>query len=321
MPRFADRSPIAIVRRPAVVLAIALAGCATLMFLPERWRSPVKGFAADCLRPGQQVVRQARAAGSRGATLVRSYFQAGSDTARLASELARITEENRRLAAEVAALRVRAASATTEPSGGGLLRARLLEARVLGRQALAWLGRAEMLDVGRTAGAETGTLVLDCGQDRNLKSGQLVVGEDCVWGRIAEAGRYTSLVHGPLDVAYRDVVQIVGQKAAARGLRRGPQGLLEGIGGPQAKISRVQVTEPIEVGDLVYTASESGLLVRPALYGRVVRLERPVGSACWEIWMEPAVGSRMPDRLLVVTAELNPARLAAPPARPQEAKR
>lgn len=149
----------------------------------------------------------------------------------------------------------------------------------------------------------------------------LVLGEDCVWGRIAEVGRCTSLARSVVDKGYRDLVQIVGQKAAARGVRRGPQGVLEGTGTGRAKIGRVEVTAPVEVGDLVYTAAEVGLLARPALVGQLVRVERPVGSGYWEIWMEPAVGPRAPERLSVLTAEVNTARVAATPGHTVEEKK
>lgn len=315
------------IRQPAVVLAIALIGSAALVCLPERYRTWIKGHTADTLRPAQVAMLGVRRETARWAAVARRQFRTASEAARLESEITRLTEENRQLAARLAALQLE--SNAPAAASGSLLKARTVEARVLGRQALAWLGRAQLLDVGRTAGAENGALVLtsphalivDGGADRSLKPGQLALGENCVWGRIAEVGRYTSLVRGLLDPGYRDLVQIVGQKAAARGLRRGPQGVLEGTGAPQAKISRVEVAEPVEVGDLVYTAAELGLLARPALYGQVVRVQRPVGSAFWEIWMEPAGGARVPDRLSVLTADLRPSRLATSAAEGEHEKK
>jgi cell shape-determining protein MreC len=305
-------------RRPASVLAIALAVCALLALLPERWRAPLKGRVADSLRPGQEAVCWTRGVGRVLTQRVAAYCQSADAAARQQAEIARLNAENRRLAEEVATLR-RAAQETT--AGAGLLRPRAVEARVLGCQALAWLGRARLLDIGRTAGVESDALVLDCGQDLQLRPGQLVLGEDCVWGRITEVGRCTSLARSVTDVGYRDLVQVVGQTAAARGVRRGPQGVLEGTGSRWAKIGRVEVTEPVEVGDLVYTAAEVGLLARPALVGRLVRVERPVGSGYWELWMEPAVGPRAPERLSVLTAEVNPARVAGVPDHREQEKR
>lgn len=305
-------------RRPLGVLAVALMICAGLAALPERWRTPLKGRAADSLRPAQEAAHWLRGAGRSAGRQITAHLHGSREAGRLGAEIARLTEENRRLAQQIATLRL----ATQNPAGGtALLRARAVEARVLGRQTLAWLGRAQLLDVGRTTGVEQDALVLDCGQDLQVQSGQLVLGEDCVWGRIAEVGRCTSLARSVVDKGYRDLVQIVGQKAAARGVRRGPQGVLEGTGTGRAKIGRVEVTAPVEVGDLVYTAAEVGLLARPARVGQLVRVERPVGSGYWEIWMEPAVSPSAPERLSVLTAEVNTARVAATPGHAVEEKK
>lgn len=309
------------IRRPAGGLAIALGVCVALFVLPERWRAPVKGQAADGLRPAQEAAQWVRRQGRLLTQQVGRHLHIAGEAAQLEAEIAQLTEENRRLVAQVASLRLAADEAAAAAHGARLLTPRAVEARVLGRQALAWLGRAQLLDVGRSAGVENDALVLDCGQDCQVRPGQLVLGENCVWGRIAEVGRCTSVARSVVDTGYRDLVRIVGQKVAARGVRRGPQGVLEGTGTSRAKISRVEVTEPVEVGDLVYTAAEVGLLARPVLVGQVVHVARPVGSGCWEIWMEPAVGSRAPDRLSVLTAEMNAARIATLPGGPGQEKK
>jgi hypothetical protein len=52
------------------------------------------------------------------------------------------------------------------------------------------------------------------------------------------------------------------------------------------------------------------VLPEPLLCGRVARVERPVGAAHWEIWMQPAMAADEPTRVSVLTIELSPARLA-----------
>jgi len=297
---------------------MAVACCAALAMLPERYRAPLKGRVADTLCPAQQAVQAARSMGRNLAARVAAQCQSGQAAAQLQAEIGRLKTENQRLVTQIAECQ-RAAQATA--AGATLLRPRTIEARVLGRQALAWLGRAQLLDVGRSAGVENDALVLDVGQDLRLRPGQLLLGDDCVWGRIAEVGRCTSLARSLTDAGYRDLVQIVGQRAAARGVRRGPQGVLEGTGARLARVSRVEVTEPVEIGDLVYTAAEVGLLAQPALVGRVVRAERPVGSGYWELWVEPAVGHHPPERLSVLSAEVNAARTAALPDRHEQEKK
>jgi cell shape-determining protein MreC len=292
------------------VLFLAVAGCLVLMFLPARWIAPVKARALDSLRPAQALVLAARREARDRSARLAGHFQSAGESARRDAELIRLRDENRQLAGQLARLRLAAEGPSDASAAPRLVKASPVEARVLGRQALSFLGRAELLDVGRSSGAEADGLVLDCGRDRSVQAGQIVIGEACVWGRIAEVGRSTSLVRRLVDAGYRDLVQVVGQRAATRGVRRGPQGVLEGIGGELARISRVDVTEPIEAGDMVYTAAETGVLPHPVLYGQVARVERPVGSACWEIWMKPAAGRQAPERLSVLSLELNPLRTA-----------
>jgi hypothetical protein len=75
-----------------------------------------------------------------------------------------------------------------------------------------------------------------------------------------------------------------------------------------ARVRRVDVTEPVAVGDAVYAASDQGVLPQPLLYGFVVRVQRPVGAAHWEIWMKPALDGE-PESVVVLRAQINPARI------------
>lgn len=325
--QLAPESLIERCRRPAVVLAIAVAGCLALMLLPERWMAAIKHPPRDALRPAQEVVRAACARIGCWTGQATSRLHGSAEAARLAAEVARLSEENRRLVAEVSRLRLGASQQADPACAPPLVAPRPVEARVLGRQALGFLGRAELLDVGQSSGAASGDLVvaaplvLDCGRDQRIEPGQAVLVEDRVWGRIAEVGRHTSLVRRLVDAGYRDLVQIVGQRAAARGVRRGPHGVLEGTGGALARISRVEITEPVEVGDLVYTAAELGVLPQPVLCGTVVRVERSVGSACWDIWMAPPADRQPPERLAVLTFQLNALRTASASTKAEEAPR
>ena len=122
-----------------------------------------------------------------------------------------------------------------------------------------------------------------------------------MWGKIVELGSHASVVRGVTEPGYRDLVGL--------GDSAGTEGMLEGTGQPLVRIRLVAVTEPVSVGDRVYTATGKGVLPVPLLYGRIVRLQRPVGAAYWEIWMQPAVAEE-PERVAVLRVELNPLRVA-----------
>lgn len=294
---------------PAALLALGLALAVGLLLLPNHWSSAVKGQAAVILRPGQLCVLWLRENGDRVADRVKSHFDTAAKLAQAERNQQDLARENRRLAAELAIARPRVSSPSEiEQSQQRLLAARCVEARVLGEQARAFLGRHRLLDVGWKSGIQPGTLVIDAppglidqGGGRGLQHGQLVLSQGQIWGKIVDVSRSTSTVRTVTEPGYRDLVQLGS---------RGPQGILEGNGQPFARISLIEVTEPIAVGDPVYAASAKGILPEPLLYGRVVRVERPVGAAHWEIWMEPAVDPQRPDKVAVLRIEFNPTRVA-----------
>lgn len=306
---FEQNKLIAKLTSPAGTLGIGLLLAIVLALLPGRWTGSLRGLVATMLRPGQEAALGLRRQGHRAITRIRSHLQTAARLVETESRLERLEQQNRRLAAELAAAGSQPAGLAggTEDQARCLLRARGVPARVLGRQARTFLGRHPMLDVGSDAGIEPDALVVDApalidqGRDADIRAGQLVLDGRCVWGKIVQLGRRTSTVCAVTEPGYRDVVRL--------GDASGPQGILEGTGRPLARIRLVGVTEPVSVGDPVCTAAYQGVLADPLLYGHVVRLERPVGAAYWEIWMQPAVADE-PDRVAVLRVELNPLRVA-----------
>ena len=304
---------------PAKAMVIALAAALILAAIPLRWTEPFKSEIARVLQPGQITAHELRARTGGWLNGARSHFASSSRLAEAENELAELRRQNRQLTGELAAIRMQIASqsqTTPAESAGRLLRIASVDAHVLGRQAMAFLGRQRLLDVGTRSGVHVDALVaaaplpavIDRGQDSQLASGRLVLSGCRVWGRVAEVGRMTSIVRTVTDAGYRDLVRLASPGSTSR---RGPEGMLEGVGEPLARIRRVAVTEPVAVGDLVYAAAEQGQFSEPPLYGRIVRVERPVGAAHWELWMESALVGETPDRVAVLCSELNPVRTAA----------
>jgi len=150
-------------------------------------------------------------------------------------------------------------------------------------------------------------VVLDAGHDMSLEPGGLVLAGRRVWGRVAAVGPYTSVVQRITEAGYRDTVQI--GRVEDRRLRLGPRGLLVGMGGALARIELVDASQPLAIGDEVYTADD-GVLRTPLTYGRIARLERAAGEPYWQIWMEPAMKGEEPHDVAVLRMELNPSRVA-----------
>ena len=286
-----------------------------IWFLPANNVAVVKGCLGAALRPAQVGLLTVR---QRVATIV-SQVEAHTDAvqrlAKAEADRRRLEEQNRRLAAKLALLESRTVERERRERDDRLLLTGCVPARVLGRQARDFLVEARILDVGSHAGVRGEALVvggpkslLDQGANRRLESDELVLAEDRVWGKIVEVGPQTSTVRTPCEPGFRDLVRLGAPPTSGRPPRLGPQGLLEGTGEPLARVRRVEVTEPVAVGDAVYTASGQGCLPQPLLYGFVVRVERPVGTAHWEIWMKPAFDAE-PEDVVVLRPQINPARV------------
>jgi len=300
---------------PHAALAVGLVLAVGLTVVPLRWSDVIKGHVAAVLRPGQVAVLSLREHGGWIVGRVKSHFGTTAQLAEAERERKRLAEENRRLAAELAAERSRRSgpveNVDDDSPGRQLLSAQCVEARVLGQLARAYLDRRHLLDVGSEAGIQPHAPVveippemIDQGGDAGLRTGQLVLAGGRVWGKVVQVGRHTSVVCAVTEPGYRDLVRLG---------NAGPQGILEGTGEPLPRIRLVEVTEPAAVGDPVYCTAGKGILREPLLCGSIVRVERPVGAAHWEIWMRPAVDPNGTDRVAVLRIDVNPLRMAGEP--------
>jgi cell shape-determining protein MreC len=294
--------------------------CAALLLflLPPRLIAPLKTLQRELQRPGQAVAIACRRWTIDAAA---RFAAARADADELASrrgEVQQLRRRNERLQSALALAIARDHRSEIDgrlPHSYPLVDAEPLRARVLGRQARAHLARAEVIAAGRGSGVTAGALVLDeplatldQGSDAGVASRQLAIVGGCVWGRVTEVGRWTSVVQRANQPGYRDLVQL-GQHVGGR-LLLGPRGVLEGAGEPLCRVRRVETTAAVSVGDLVVVAGEQGLAETPLVYGHVVRVEQAAGGAHWDIWMSPSARRDVPDELTVVRTRLNPTRLA-----------
>lgn len=299
-------------RRPQPAPRVLVGGlivAAVLMLLPARLSDAIKDLTLRLLQPAQSGMRAIREQCQGGYRRIAAIAQSAGQMAELQQQLQALQQQNQQLSDALAAAGAQDAIARADGQPP-LLHVDTIEARVLGQTALGYLSRHHLLDVGEAKGVSPEALVavgstqrvLDRGRDGGVSEGRLALRGSAVWGRVVQAGAHVSIVRAVTDPAYRDVVRLGGAKEAPRG----PQGMLEGIGGPLAKIEEIDVTQPVAVGDLVFADAERGLVTEPLLYGRVVRVERPAGASHWQIWMQPAAASDPPDRVLVLRVEIHP---------------
>lgn len=321
---------------PAILLGATVVAASVLAFLPASKTEPLRTAWRESLRPGQQIltnsaawVREARdkIRGAGAGDNPQQVAELADAVRRLELEL--LVERSRGQAhhpstfandAVVPNAEVAQASYETPAQGSPLLTAQAIPARVLGSQAKAFLVARDMLDVGKSQAAQRGSLVVDAdlsldattvvdqGHTAGVNPNRLVLAGRRVWGRVADVGANTSTVQRVNDAGYRDLVQLASPYEGR--LHFSARGMLVGSGGRLCKIELVETTQPVIVGDLVFTADD-GVLDSPLLYGRVAKLQRQPGAAHWEIWMEPAIAAAAPpSRVSVLRMELNPARIA-----------
>ena len=103
-----------------------------------------------------------------------------------------------------------------------------------------------------------------------------------------------------------------GSRAGRRdhpGLATGARGVLCGTGEDLCRLKWIASTEPVNVGDEVYTDAQASSLPQPMYYGKVVRAE--AGLTHWEIWVEPATTGHDVQTVQVLRRRLNPLRVVA----------
>ncbi|HEY2761559.1 MAG TPA: rod shape-determining protein MreC [Pirellulales bacterium] len=310
----------------SAIFAAGLVGALAISFLPGSITQQLRNSWREALRPGLQAL--ATTAGWASDRWYDFRSIGNTTTRQSAEEIVALSNEVCRLETLLLIARSdRNFPGAGDPSAASrlpsLFVSQAISARVLGRQAQSFLQSRDLLDVGRSHGITSQALVVenslssqspqlvDQGRDAGINSGSLVLEGSRIWGKIVDVGDHTSTVRRVTDAGYRDLVQLATQRSGR--LHFAARGLLAGNGTDLCKIDLVEASEPIALGDFVFSADD-GVGDAPLLYGRVARLERKPGGANWEIWMEPALTAGSPPvRVAVVQLKINPGRLAAGP--------
>jgi cell shape-determining protein MreC len=295
-----------------IVLGLCVAGVALSLIPPEmaaRWRSIVR----DALRPGQAILLVAF---DSAKPFIHTRDEANDPTDEQ-TQLEQARHENRQLAVQLAVLRQRALRVREMPSGESsepLIVPSLVEARVLGEETAAlWRGR-KLVGAGTSQGVLESALVLqderplvDLGGSYQVATGDAVYAGRCVIGKIAEVGKYSSSVQLISDSGFSGRARLA--RRSSRGLTFGSEGTLVGTGNKLCRLRHI--SEPVNVGDEVYTGGTDGMLPFPMFYGRVIRAELEATGAEWSIDVEPAAAIDRFDRVQVLRLNVNSGRILA----------
>ncbi|MCA9069865.1 MAG: hypothetical protein KDA84_13120, partial [Planctomycetaceae bacterium] len=197
--------------------------------------------------------------------------------------------------------------------GRPLVDVELLEAAVLNRDKGTIWQAERIINRGTRDGLTEEDLVLDGkgplidqGKEAHLATGHPVYSGRCVVGRLAKVGRVVSTIQKVTDAEYRGFAQLI--RKTEQGFVFGAEGVLEGQGQPLCRLRYISSTQPVEVGDEVYTGDHDGTQPYPMYYGQVVKAELPPGDQEWSIWVEPAIQELDSPTVTVLRTQLDLAR-------------
>ena len=244
----------------------------------------------------------------------------------LQQEIRRLQSQNAQLQTELDQARAASGSPFVAESAAPLFVPELLDARIVAVDdvsvAIQRASAQRVVDIGQTAGVvpadfvvsaeqtpqEPSRLLIDQGDDAELHPDQPVFAGRCVVGKIQQVGRWTSSVLPVTDLEYRGRAQLM--RRTSEGLVVGPEGIIAGDGKDGCRLNFIAATQPVSVGDEVYTAAAGTPLPMPMYYGRVIAVSLAEGAPYWEIQVRPAETLNHARSVQVLRVVLNPARTA-----------
>ncbi|TWT56658.1 Cell shape-determining protein MreC [Thalassoglobus neptunius] len=293
---------------------------------PTHWKGQLRTFLGDAAGLTLQGIQKAESS-------VSSLFQASHSPIeehqqdKAAAE--RFKAERRDLQTQIAQLqreneRLRQVPEVTPPSPtSSLLKTRAIDANVLGVTGEESSMTVSLLvSAGSRHGISSEELVLeqpglliDQGENADIRLDRLVTTGRALLGRTHQVGRWTTVVQPIFDPQFRMAVRLV--RESELGLVVGSSGILEGTG-EDCRILEVKGTEPVAVGDLVYTDLAASLSSLPIYCGRVTEATILPQETHWTIRVAPvwAAGS-IPKKVSILQTELKPDRGKDDPSEPE----
>lgn len=250
-----------------------------------------------------------------GAALATSGANKPSPDQEHDTKLERLAAQNRQLAVMVAQLQHELEQSRglehipqSLPNGSKLTQTVAVTTRVLGRRGeqstadlLIALGKQSDLTGEELVLAGEGDLIAG-GESLGIAADELVCQGRQLLGRITQTGRWSSLVQPVTDADFKVAVQII--RHSELGPVWGPQGILVGTG-TSCEILEVPATQPVAVGDHVYTHSTASPTSELVYCGRISNINLGPQDQSWTIQVSPAV-TNTPATVTVLKSQLNP---------------
>ncbi|MEW4487619.1 rod shape-determining protein MreC [Thalassoglobus sp. JC818] len=299
-------------KRPILCFAGWVVFACLLYIGPDHWKGQLRTSLGDAAGLTLQGIQQAEKSVS---SLFRRPLSPSEESPQDAVEAERFKAEKRDLQTQIAQLRrenerLRQVPEVTPPSQtSSLLTTRAIDANVLGVTGeessmtvslLVSAGSRHGISSEELVLEQTG-LLIDQGENADIRLDRLVTTGRALLGRTHQVGRWTTIVQPIFDPQFRMAVRLV--RESELGLVVGTSGILEGTG-EDCRILEVKGTEPVAVGDLVYTDLAASLSSVPIYCGRVIEATILPQETHWTIRVAPvwAAGS-IPKRVSILQTE------------------
>ncbi len=306
--------------RIVVLLTIVAVG---LLVAPESWCHALRQSTYDALEPGLQVSRSTRE--TVNAWIENWQRPSGIDprVEELTAEARHWQEQSRRWQAEAAQLheqlkltQTRGVAPWPVAEAEPLFVPEVISANVLSRESGTLWKSATLVNLGRTHGligdeivlADDSTII-DQGKDSGVQVGRAVFAGRCVVGRLMEVGQSVSVVQRVTDAEYRGLARIV--RRTTDGFVYGAEGILAGTGNNTCTLQHVPATEPVSVGDEVFSANLDETGGQPMYYGQIVKAELSADRQTWDIQVQPGTRTESCSQVTVLREKPNPLRTAS----------
>lgn len=307
--------------KPVLIATLLTGGAAAALIACSSHVAPwIRPAVRDALRPAQRkldsTVTASKAAISEWAGEDRLADDTEQRESQSANDIAhRLLElTNARLHEQLARKEQHGTSPYRGDTATPLVMPDIVSARILGEEtARLWRGGL-LADRGSRSELKESDLVLqddaplaDVGTDHRLEQGFSVFAGRTVFGRLQNVGRWSCTIQRVTDADFRGHAQLV--RKTSRGFVFGAGGVIVGDGGDRCKLTMIPSTEPVTVGDRVYTPSDAAFPY-PMSYGTVEKATP--GATQWEIIVKPAASNARPRTVQILRKRFNPARRVEP---------
>ena len=327
--------------RGILSLVLMLTTACALLTIPDDHNTGLRSGLMDAVAPGARCTlwlkswgQEQRVHANRAIASISRHESVQSDEQadQLTRERDAAVEMQRQLTAQVALLR-RELDDLREMEGrflsrqetAPLVRTLVVAGRVIGNiESGSSTLNDRLIDAGASVGIAEGDLIVDSpihsaspgdgdllidqGYHDSITADAPVITGGSLVGRVRHCGEWTSTVQRLTDPDFRVGARLVRQ--VGDGPVFGAAGIFAGRGDSQGDLTLVPSTEPVVVGDLVYTQESVAGRKLMLFIGTVSEAEVVDGEPHWRIRVAPQVlesGSRVD----VLAIELNPQRLTS----------